>query len=166
MLIERGRQDSALRGMGSTLTAARSYGRDLLIVHVGDSRAYLFRAGHLERLTQDHTYAQMLVDTGHLSPDDVTLSGVRHILVNALGGSAEQSPLTLTCCASKTAIACCSAAMGSPTVSMTPRSRQRSAMHCPRARPASDSCSSRSMVAGATTSLPSSRPFDGSRQLQ
>ena len=35
MLIERGRQDSALRGMGSTLTAARSYGRDLLIVHVG-----------------------------------------------------------------------------------------------------------------------------------
>ena len=90
MLIERGRQDSALRGMGSTLTAARSYGRDLLIVHVGDSRAYLLRAGHLERLTRDHTYAQMLVDTGQLSPNDVTLSGVRHILVNALGGSVEQ----------------------------------------------------------------------------
>ena len=75
MLIERGRQDSALRGMGSTLTAARSYGRDLLIVHVGDSRAYLFRAGRLERLTRDHTYAQMLVDTGQLSPSDVTISG-------------------------------------------------------------------------------------------
>ena len=66
MLIERGRQDSALRGMGSTLTAARSCGRDLLIVHVGDSRAYLFRAGRLERLTRDHTYAQMLVDAGQL----------------------------------------------------------------------------------------------------
>ena len=64
MLIERGRQDSALRGMGTTLTAARSCGRDLLIVHVGDSRAYLFRAGRLERLTRDHTYAQMLVDSG------------------------------------------------------------------------------------------------------
>ena len=47
MLVERGRQDEDLRGMGSTLTAARSYGRDLLIVHVGDSRAYLFRAGRL-----------------------------------------------------------------------------------------------------------------------
>ena len=90
MLIERGRQDSALRGMGSTLTAARSYGRDLLIVHVGDSRAYLLRAGRLERLTRDHTYAQMLVDTGQVSANDVTLSGVRHILVNALGGSVEQ----------------------------------------------------------------------------
>ena len=90
ILIERGRQDSALCGMGSTLTAARSFGRDLLIVHVGDSRAYLFRAGRLERLTRDHTYAQMLVDTGQLSANDVTLSGLRHILINALGGNAEE----------------------------------------------------------------------------
>lgn len=89
MLIERGRQDSALRGMGSTLTAVRSCGRDLLIVHVGDSRAYLCRAGRLEHLTRDHTYAQMLVDAGQLSASDVTISGFRHILVNALGGSAE-----------------------------------------------------------------------------
>jgi protein phosphatase len=87
MLIERGRQDSALAGMGSTLTAARSCGRDLLIVHVGDSRAYLFRAGRLERLTTDHTYAQMLVDAGQASPSDETLSGLRNILVNALGGN-------------------------------------------------------------------------------
>jgi len=90
MLIERGDQDAALRGMGSTLTAARSCGRDLLIVHVGDSRAYLFRAGRLERLTRDHTYAQMLVDAGQLPPGDVTLSGFRHVLINAIGGSARQ----------------------------------------------------------------------------
>jgi protein phosphatase len=90
MLIERGKQDSALSGMGSTLTGARSCGRDLLIVHVGDSRAYLFRAGRLERLTRDHTYAQMLIDVGQLSPDDETLSGLRHILMNALGGSVEE----------------------------------------------------------------------------
>jgi PPM family protein phosphatase len=89
MLIERGRQDSALQGMGSTLTGARSCGRDLLIVHVGDSRAYLYRAGRLEHLTRDHTYAQMLVDAGQLSASDVTISGFSHILVNALGGSAE-----------------------------------------------------------------------------
>ncbi len=90
MLVERGRQDPALRGMGSTLTAARSYGRELLIVHVGDSRAYVLRAGHLERLTKDHTYAQMMVDAGQLAPDEVALSGVRHILTNVLGGTLEQ----------------------------------------------------------------------------
>lgn len=90
LLIERGREDTALRGMGSTLTAARSYGRDLLIVHVGDSRAYLFRTGQLHRLTKDHTYAQTLVDGGRLQACDVASSGVRHILTNALGGSTEQ----------------------------------------------------------------------------
>jgi serine/threonine protein phosphatase PrpC len=89
MLVDRGRQDHALRGMGTTLTAARSCGRDLLIVHVGDSRAYLLRAGRLERLTKDHTYAQQLVDAGQLSPSDVTLSGFCHVLTNALGGNAE-----------------------------------------------------------------------------
>ena len=89
ILIERGRQDAALRGMGLTLTAARCYGRDLLVVHVGDSRAYLLRGGRLERLTKDHTYTQMLVDGGQLSPGDIALSGCRHILVNALGGSAQ-----------------------------------------------------------------------------
>jgi PPM family protein phosphatase len=90
LVFERGREDAALRGMGTTLTCARNCGRDLWIIHVGDSRAYLLRAGRLERLTKDHTYAQMLVDTGQLSPDEVAASGLRHILTNALGGSAKQ----------------------------------------------------------------------------
>jgi PPM family protein phosphatase len=89
VLFERGHEDSALRGMGSTLTAARSYGRDLLIVHVGDSRAYLFRGNRLHRLTRDHTFAQQMVDAGRMMPCDVADSGVRHILTNALGGSVE-----------------------------------------------------------------------------
>jgi protein phosphatase len=89
VVFERGRQDGDLRGMGSTLTAARSLGRDLFVIHVGDSRAYLLRAGHLHRLTKDHTYAQMLVDCGRLEANDVATSGVRHILTNALGGSTE-----------------------------------------------------------------------------
>jgi len=87
LVFDRGGEDPALRGMGSTLTCARNCGRDLWIIHVGDSRAYLLRAGRLERLTRDHTYAQMLVDAGQLSPDDVAQSGLNHILTNALGAS-------------------------------------------------------------------------------
>ena len=87
MLIERGRREVALRGMGTTLTAVRSLGRDLQITHVGDSRAYLLRGGILHRLTRDHTYAQMLVDVGELAPGDVADSRHRHVLTNALGGS-------------------------------------------------------------------------------
>jgi PPM family protein phosphatase len=89
IVFKRGRGDASLRGMGSTLTAARSLGRDLLVFHVGDSRAYLFRDGSLHRLTKDHTYAQMLVDCGRLDQRDVASSGVRHLLTNALGGSTE-----------------------------------------------------------------------------
>jgi serine/threonine protein phosphatase PrpC len=89
MLVERGRRDEALHGMGTTLTAVRSFGRDLLITHVGDSRAYLLRAGGLHRLTKDHTFAQLLVDSGQLAPGDVAASRHRHVLTNALGGTME-----------------------------------------------------------------------------
>src|SRR4029079_7281426 len=89
MLIERGESDPSLSGMGTTLTAARSMGRDLLITHVGDSRAYLLRNRRLNRLTRDHTYAQLLVDLGQLAPDEVTGFAHRHVLTNALGGSCE-----------------------------------------------------------------------------
>ena len=88
-LVERGRRDDALHGMGTTLTAVRSLGRDLMITHVGDSRAYLLRAGSLHRLTRDHTFAQLLIDTGHFTPGDATVSRHRHVLTNALGGTIE-----------------------------------------------------------------------------
>jgi PPM family protein phosphatase len=87
MLVERGAKDPALSGMGTTLTAARSLGRDLQITHVGDSRAYLFRAGRLHHLTRDHTYAQLLVDLGQLESIDQAKPRHRHVLTNALGGS-------------------------------------------------------------------------------
>jgi serine/threonine protein phosphatase PrpC len=85
-LIDRGRQDPALHGMGTTLTSARNLGRQLHIVHVGDSRAYLLRESSLHRLTRDHTYVQLLVDCGQLSPDEAAQFGARHVLVNAIGG--------------------------------------------------------------------------------
>jgi protein phosphatase len=87
LMMEEAAQDPALSGMGTTLTAARSLGRDLQITHVGDSRAYLFRAGRLHRLTRDHTYAQMLVDLGRLPSIEAADPRHRHILTNALGAS-------------------------------------------------------------------------------
>ncbi len=90
MLVDRGRRDPALRGMGTTLTAVRSLGRDLMITHVGDSRAYLLRTGKLHRLTRDHTYVQVLIDAGQLAPADVAIFGHPNVLTNALGGSSEE----------------------------------------------------------------------------
>ena len=87
MLIEHGRKDPDVTGMGTTLTAARNLGHHLQIVHVGDSRAYLLRGERLHRLTRDHTYVQLLIETGQLSAEEAARCGVSHVLVNALGGS-------------------------------------------------------------------------------
>lgn len=85
-ILAEGRREPDLEGMGCTVTAVRNLGRDLQITHVGDSRAYLLRAGQLTRLTKDHTYVQMLVDSGRMSREDAETSVSRHVLVNAVGG--------------------------------------------------------------------------------
>ena len=85
-VIAQGRSEPDQKGMGSTVTAVRNLGRMLQIAHVGDSRAYLLRDGALTRLTRDHTYVQLLVDTGRLSREAAERSPSRHVLVNAVGG--------------------------------------------------------------------------------
>jgi protein phosphatase len=84
-LIERANADPSLRGMGTTMTVAGSVGPELLMAHVGDSRAYVFRHdGRLERLTRDQTMAQSLADSGAMRQDEVENSPLRHVLTSAL----------------------------------------------------------------------------------
>lgn len=42
-----------------------------LVAHMGDSRAYLFRAGRLKRLTRDHSLIQRLIESGDIKPEEV-----------------------------------------------------------------------------------------------
>jgi len=75
-----------LAGMGTTLTVCYSSGPELFVMNVGDSRAYLYRHGALQRLTRDHTLGQLLVDSGKAEPDSVEVRRMRHVLTNVLGG--------------------------------------------------------------------------------
>jgi protein phosphatase len=68
------------------LTLAYSVGIHLFIIHVGDSRAYLFRNGQLQQLTRDHTVAQALADAGEIKQQDVRKHMRRNTLTNYLGG--------------------------------------------------------------------------------
>lgn len=79
--------DPALEGMGTTLTSVCLIDRDLILTHVGDSRAYRFRAGALSRLTHDQTMAQALADAGVIPPSAVDTHQQRHILTGALGAN-------------------------------------------------------------------------------
>ncbi|HVQ34381.1 MAG TPA: protein phosphatase 2C domain-containing protein [Candidatus Bathyarchaeia archaeon] len=91
VLAEKAQVDPALRGMGTTMTLTYSLGFEMFLGHVGDSRAYLCRAGALEQLTRDHTRVQELVDLGMISPQEAATHRFRNVLTNALGGGV---PLT------------------------------------------------------------------------
>jgi serine/threonine protein phosphatase PrpC len=56
-----------LDGMGTTVVCALVRDREALVVHLGDSRAYLLRGATLARLTSDHSVVQALIDAGQLS---------------------------------------------------------------------------------------------------
>jgi len=82
--------DHTLLGMGTTLTVAGAMGNDLIIGHVGDSRAYLLRADSFNQLTTDHTLAQALIDAGVANRDDPASRSMRHVLTAAVGSLGEQ----------------------------------------------------------------------------
>ena len=82
--------DPSLAGMGTTMTLAYSLGAEAFIGHVGDSRAYLFRDGNTQQLTQDHTHVQRLVSAGALSRQQAATHRLRGVLTQAIGGQSGQ----------------------------------------------------------------------------
>ncbi len=86
-IVEYGRQHSEARGLGSTLTAALVIGEQAFIANVGDSRTYLLRGGKLDRVTQDHSLVERLVQAGQIEPDDVYDHPNRNLIYRSLGAS-------------------------------------------------------------------------------
>jgi protein phosphatase len=92
-LVQRGTAHEALRGMCTTMTAALSNGKNLIVGHIGDSRAYLLHQGKLKRLTRDHTLAEQLRGEGIDPLHDRLLNQLKSVLMQALGASeSECSP--------------------------------------------------------------------------
>jgi protein phosphatase len=85
-LREEAQADPSLWGMGTTMTVARSVGDELVLSHVGDSRAYLLRGGQLHLLTRDHTLVRELVERGVVHPEEAANHPYRHVLTRVLGG--------------------------------------------------------------------------------
>lgn len=77
------------KGMGSTVVALHSTKTEYEVAWVGDSRAYLWsfddNTGKLELLTRDHSYVQMLVNSGALNQEDVDSHPERNIITQCLG---------------------------------------------------------------------------------
>ncbi len=86
---EQARERPELRGMGTTMTALALVEKDgddvLVVVNVGDSRAYLLRDGELDQLTEDHSVPEELRRAGRLSAQEAASDPRRHVLTRVLG---------------------------------------------------------------------------------
>jgi len=83
--------DSSLSGMGTTITAAfvNSEREEVVVGHVGDSRAYRLRTGILQRLTRDHSLVEEMRRRGQITEEQAEDHPQRSIITRALGPEPE-----------------------------------------------------------------------------
>lgn len=81
------------RGMGTTLTAVWIVGEEYVVAQVGDSRAYLFRAGHLKQLTKDQSLVGKLIEDGIITEEEAERIAGKNIILQALGTEEPLEPV-------------------------------------------------------------------------
>ncbi|KAA1420335.1 serine/threonine-protein phosphatase [Nocardioides humilatus] len=84
--------DPALSGTSTTATVALFDGHRIALGHIGDSRAYLYRAGELSQITTDHTFVQSLIDEGRITEEEARIHPHRNLILKALDGLHEVEP--------------------------------------------------------------------------
>jgi protein phosphatase len=84
-------RDQNLKGMGTTVVVAvhPAASRNLVVCHVGDSRAYRLRHRRLEVLTEDHSWVHEQVAAGFLTEEAARTHPLKNVVTQALGGSAQ-----------------------------------------------------------------------------
>lgn len=80
-----GRLHPRFRDMGTTLSCLVLTPAHSIIAHVGDSRIYRWRKGHLSCLTTDHTFVQEMITEGEVDPAKADSHPLRHLLTQAVG---------------------------------------------------------------------------------
>jgi len=79
-------ENAELRGMGTTLVCLLLLpGETSWIAHVGDSRAYRFRAGELEPLTDDHSVVGEMVRQGVIMAEEAEYHPRRNEILRSVG---------------------------------------------------------------------------------
>ncbi|MBT7453604.1 MAG: Stp1/IreP family PP2C-type Ser/Thr phosphatase, partial [Gemmatimonadetes bacterium] len=84
-VFRRAQADPKLEGMGTTLVALLLRRGKAFVAHVGDSRAYHIRNGHLQQVTRDHTMVQEMLDDGVLTIEQARTHPDGHIITRSVG---------------------------------------------------------------------------------
>ena len=92
VLKEISRRKDEIKVMGTTLVGILLINERAYIVNVGDSRAYATLDGAVIQITKDHSYVQMLVEEGMLTPTEAKRHPKRNAITRAIGISPTVSP--------------------------------------------------------------------------
>ncbi|MGL5363537.1 MAG: PP2C family protein-serine/threonine phosphatase [Bosea sp. (in: a-proteobacteria)] len=92
-IVAHARKHPECVGMGTTCTAFCFHGTAATIVHVGDSRAYRWRDGAIEQLTEDQTLVAQLVREGQMTPEEASNSPHSNVLMQAMGTRDQIEPV-------------------------------------------------------------------------
>ena len=84
-IINRGTEQPALQGMGSTCTVVLITPKSATIAHVGDSRVYQFRGNAKIFRTFDHSMVFELVKQKVITEEQARLSAQSNVITRALG---------------------------------------------------------------------------------
>jgi protein phosphatase len=84
-IFQRAQESPELQGMGTTVTGVTFIDTYAFFGHVGDSRAYLVRDGHIEQLSEDHSLVNEQLKAGLITAEQARLSRFKNIITRSVG---------------------------------------------------------------------------------
>lgn len=94
LIHQQGRSDPQFQGMGATFTGIGVTPAAADIIQVGDSRAYLVRAGKIYQVTKDQSLVQQLIDAQQISAEEAETHTLKNVILQALGAQNEVYPVS------------------------------------------------------------------------
>lgn len=82
-------ENSQFQGMGTTVIAAIVDAKEVVLGHVGDSRAYMLHKEGLYQLTVDHSYVEFLKKHGQITAEEAETHPQRNMILRAVGTNEE-----------------------------------------------------------------------------
>ena len=83
------RNNEELKGMGTTTTCCIIIGNEVVVGHVGDSRAYIINRDGIRKITVDHSFVQELIKNGSITEDEAFNHPKRNLITRAVGTEAQ-----------------------------------------------------------------------------
>lgn len=84
-IYSRAQKDSNCKGMGTTLVGALLSGSELIVINIGDSRAYLLSNEKISQITRDHSLVEDMVRRGDITIEEARSHPRKNLITRALG---------------------------------------------------------------------------------